>query len=224
MATSLLFLVAGGGLKASLWWGDKAQKIGGAVVAVLLAAFAQWLASGFSVQLFGHPLSGGLWGWIGFATCFVFATKKLAGQSVPVTAAPPSSAALLGALGELMEQHPTALMDTSRLLAPKQRMKAVIKEAWQKEPGLRPQLAQAYLYLSHFQDGIGDVVLDSKFPATKTGADGAPDLEAVRQQAIELTGPKGENFRQWIEWSKLSLSEMETLSQEWRAFESQASA
>jgi hypothetical protein len=103
-------------------------------------------------------------------------------------------------------------------------MKAVIKEAWQQEPGLRPQLAEAYLYLSHFQDGIGDVVLDSKLPAINTGADSTPDLEAVRREAIELTGPKGENFRQWIEWSKVSLSEMETLSQEWRAFASQPSA
>jgi hypothetical protein len=48
------------------------------VVAVLLAALAQWLSSSFSVQLFGHSLSGALWGWIGFATRFIFANKKLA--------------------------------------------------------------------------------------------------------------------------------------------------
>jgi hypothetical protein len=41
IAASFLFLVAGAGLKASPWWGDKAQKIGGSVVAVLLAALAQ---------------------------------------------------------------------------------------------------------------------------------------------------------------------------------------
>lgn len=132
---------------------------------------------------------------------------------------PTSPAALLGALGELMERHPTALMGTRRLPAPKQAMKTVIKEAWRQEPRLRPQLMQAYLYLSHFQDGIGDAVLDSKLPDLKKGADGTPDLEAVRQLAIDMTGPKGENFRQWIEWEKVSLAEMQILSEEWRTFE-----
>lgn len=78
ITASFLFLVAGGGLKASLLWGDKAQKIGGSVVALLLVALAQWLSNGFSVQVFGYHLSGGLWGWIGFAVCFLFANKKLA--------------------------------------------------------------------------------------------------------------------------------------------------
>jgi hypothetical protein len=223
ITTSSLFLMAGGGWKASLLWGEKAQKIGGSVVALLIVALAQWLSSGFSVHLFGHALSGATWGWIGFVVCFVFATRKLAGQSVPVAATPASPAVLLCALGELMEQHPTALMGTSRLPAPKLTMKAVIKEVWRQEPGLRPQLMHAYLHLSHFQDGIGDAVLEPKLPDIKRGADGSPDPEGVRQQAIDLAGPKGENFRQWIEWSKVSLAEMEILSQEWRAFESQAS-
>jgi hypothetical protein len=78
------------------------------------------------------------------------------------------------------------------------------------------------MHLSQFQDGIGDAVLDCKLPAIKVGADGTPDLEAVRQQAIDMTGPKGENFRQWTMWSKVSISEMEILLQEWRAFENQA--
>ena len=133
-----------------------------------------------------------------------------------------SAAALLSALGDLMERHPTALMGTSRLPAPKQAMKAAIKEMWRQEPGFRPQLMRAYLYLSHFQDGIGDTVLDSKLPEIRRGADGTPDLEALRQQAIDLSGSKGENFRQWIYWSKVSLAEMEILSEEWRAFEDRA--
>jgi hypothetical protein len=79
IGTSALFLVAGGGLKASLWWGDRTQKFGGLFVALVLAAVAQWLSSGFSVRLFGYSLSGGLWGWIGFAICFLFADRRLAG-------------------------------------------------------------------------------------------------------------------------------------------------
>ena len=139
------------------------------------------------------------------------------------TPAQKSSAELLGALGELMERHPTALLDSSRLPAPKHKMKAVIKDVWKREPRLRDQLTHAYMHLSHFQDGIGDTVLDCELPAVKVGADGAPDLEAVRQRAIEMSGPKGENLRQWTMWSKVSISEMEILLQEWRAFESQAS-
>jgi hypothetical protein len=78
LLTSFLFLVARGGLKASLWWGDRAQKIGGSIVAAVLAILAQWLSTGFSVKLFDHFLSGAQWGWIGFAICFVFAGKTLA--------------------------------------------------------------------------------------------------------------------------------------------------
>jgi len=102
-------------------------------------------------------------------------------------------------------------------------MKAVIKDVWKREPRLRDQLTHAYMHLSHFQDGIGDTVLDCELPGVKVGADGAPDLEAARQRAIEMSGPKGENLRQWTMWSKVSISEMEILLQEWRAFESQAS-
>lgn len=120
-----------------------------------------------------------------------------------------------------MERHPTAFMGTSRLPAPKQTMKAVIKEVWRREPRLRPHLMQAFLHLSSFQDGIGDAVFDCELPDIKRRGDDTPDLDAVRQEAIDLTGPKGENFRQWIRWSKVSLAEMEILSEEWRTFEDQ---
>jgi hypothetical protein len=72
-----LSLVAGAGLKVSLWWGDRRQKIGGPVFAALLVAVAQWIAGGFSANLFGQRVSGWQWGWIGFAIGFVFTNKKL---------------------------------------------------------------------------------------------------------------------------------------------------
>ena len=211
-------MIAGGGLKASLRWGDKAQKIGGFVVAILILGIAQWLATGFSVWLFRNHLNGDLWCWIGFGTGLVFTTKKLA---EPRKAGAPADrpADLLGKLGELMERYPTALMDLSRLPASKQTMKAVIKELWRPEPALRRQLANAYLYLSHFQDGVGNTVLDGELPGDKVAAGTANDLDAVRRQAIELTGPKGESFRQWIAWSKVSTSETEILLKEWQTFE-----
>lgn len=222
ITTSSLFLTAGGGLKASLWWGDKAQKVGGSVVALLIVALAQSLSNGFSVNLFGYALSGAAWGWIGFIVCFIFATRKLAGTSVPAATASVSLAALLDALGELMERHPTALMGTIRLPRSKVLMKDVIKVVARETPNLRRQLMHAYLYLSHFQDGIGDAVFDSKLPDIKRRADGTPNPEAAMQMAQEIAnGPKGENFRQWTGWSKVSLAEMEILSHEWRAFERQ---
>lgn len=135
-----------------------------------------------------------------------------------------SPAALLDALGELMENYPTALMDTARLPASKQTMKTVIKEVWRQEPRLRSQLMHAYLHLSQFQDGIGEAVLDCKLPDLKKNADGTPDLEAVRQLRDDPSGPLGENFTQWIEWSKVSMAEMEILTQEWQAFEREANA
>lgn len=228
---SFLSLVAGGGLKASVLWGDKAQKIGGAIVALLIAGLAQWAAESFSVGLFGNHIDGDLWCWIGFAVGLIFTSRKLAGAKPRVTAAPTgkSSAELLGELGELMERYPfTALLDTSRLPAPKQKLKAVIKEVWKTEPKLRNELAQAYLYLSHFQDGIGDVVLECKLPNRSEerdrrilgGTASAHDLEVVRQEAREIAeGPTGENFRQWLMWEKVSQSEMEILIQEWASFQ-----
>jgi hypothetical protein len=117
-----------------------------------------------------------------------------------------SNADLLGELGRLMEQYPTAFLDTAQLPASKQKLKDVIKEIWRQQPTLRAALSQAYLHLSQFQNGIGDaVVLDCKLSEDMTAA--------------ELSGPKGDNFRQWIEWSKISMAELETLRQEWENFE-----
>ena len=142
---------------------------------------------------------------------------KLDEAATPAVAPPAtSSAELLGGLGELMERHPTSVLDTSRLPASKQKMKAVIREVWQREPKLRDLLAQMYLYLSHFQDGIGDVVLDCKLPS-RLGA--VPhDSEALKQEPIEMTGPNGEDFLQRVVWKKVCVSEMEVMTQEWAKF------
>jgi hypothetical protein len=77
-AASALALVAGGGLKASLWYGDKAQKIAGPIIATVIMAVALWLASGFSAQLFGYAVSGTMWCIVGAAVCFIFVNRKLA--------------------------------------------------------------------------------------------------------------------------------------------------
>jgi|SRR5215467_2326874 len=55
---SFVAVVSAGGLKFGLFWGDRAQKIGIPIIAVLLLTFAYWLSGGFSAQLFGVTLSG----------------------------------------------------------------------------------------------------------------------------------------------------------------------
>jgi len=129
-------------------------------------------------------------------------------------APPPKSAAeLLGALGELMEQHPNLLLDISCLPAPKQNMKAAIKEMGQREPKLRDLLAQMYLYLSHFHDGIGDIVSDGQPPGS-----GVADLGALKQEAPKMIGRKRDEFQQRLMWEKVSSSETEILNKEWATF------
>lgn len=58
-------------------------------------------------------------------------------------------------------------------------MKAVLKKAWQVAPNdhIRNAVDQAYLFLSHFQDDVGDKPIDSKLP---------PD--APPEQVLEILG------------------------------------
>src|ERR1041384_7866990 len=67
LLTSTIALIAGGGSRAMLVWGDMSQKAGGTVVALLLAALAYWLSGGFSVGLFSYRFTGAEWGAFGFA-------------------------------------------------------------------------------------------------------------------------------------------------------------
>jgi hypothetical protein len=75
---SYLAVVAAGGLKFGLFWGDSAQKIGVPIVAVLLLAFAYWLSGGFAAQLFGVALSGEAWAIIGGLVGFVCVNRGMA--------------------------------------------------------------------------------------------------------------------------------------------------
>jgi len=118
----------------------------------------------------------------------------------------------VGALGKLMEQYPTALvlLGTERLPASKQKMKAAIKEVWRQYPKLRPYLDGDYIYLSQFQDGIGDAILDfRKMPAAGT----------IRGALlVEMTTAPNSLFSQWHAWNKVSMAELEILMQEWEEF------
>jgi hypothetical protein len=81
--TSLLSLVAAGGLKFGILWGDKAQKIGVLLVAFALLVLAYWLSSGFSVEVFGYQVSGLMWGAAGASIGLLCVDRRMASQSRP---------------------------------------------------------------------------------------------------------------------------------------------
>ena len=78
--TIAVALIAGGVLKATLFWGNTVQKIGGPVVAALLVILAYWLSGGFSVGLFSYSFTGAEWGAIGFLIAFLWANQRIAAR------------------------------------------------------------------------------------------------------------------------------------------------
>ena len=78
--TITLALIAGGGLKATLFWGNTVQKIGGPVAAALLVILAYWLSGGFSVGLFSYRFTGAEWGAMGFVIAFLWTNQRIAAK------------------------------------------------------------------------------------------------------------------------------------------------
>jgi hypothetical protein len=80
--TSAIVLIAGRGFKAMVVWGDTTQKIGGTVVAILLAAFAYWLSTVFRLGCLvsAHRLTGAEWGAIGLIIAFLWVNRRIAGR------------------------------------------------------------------------------------------------------------------------------------------------
>jgi hypothetical protein len=58
VGTAMIPCVAVTGLKWGILRGDRQQRIGVPLVAVLLLAFGYWLSSDLSIFIFGHHLSG----------------------------------------------------------------------------------------------------------------------------------------------------------------------
>lgn len=92
-------------------------------------------------------------------------------EAVPSASAAPgvtreSAEDTVGKLSELMERHPLAILDVSRLPLPKAEMKAALKLMWQIAPNeqLRNPIEVAYIHLSNFQEGVGDRPLEPIVP------------------------------------------------------------
>jgi hypothetical protein len=62
----------------------------------------------------------------------------------------------IGRLGELMEQYPSHVLDTSLLPMSKPQLKAALKQFWRAvSPAQRQALEVGYVSLANFQDGVG---------------------------------------------------------------------
>ena len=75
LATAALFMLSGGRLKQIVQArlvrsrtsrGHGELVIAGVILAIAAAGLAQWLSSGFSVQIAGYGFAGWIWGWLGF--------------------------------------------------------------------------------------------------------------------------------------------------------------
>jgi hypothetical protein len=105
-------------------------------------------------------------------------------------------------LRELIERHPTAILDVSHLPLPKPTMKLALKITWKRARSdkLRAFAESAYLHLSHFQDGLGERVVDGALPE-----DGDPE------RACEILGA-------WVPWAARVGRESAALAAEFDAF------
>ena len=91
LAVSLLSLIAGVRIHSAVrcedWSKGEARNLAivGIIISVAIVAVTQWLlASRFSVQFFGHQLSGETWGWISLAIgCVLPDQKILTGVGMP---------------------------------------------------------------------------------------------------------------------------------------------
>ncbi|MFZ5791858.1 MAG: hypothetical protein ACOY3L_14295 [Pseudomonadota bacterium] len=76
-------------------------------------------------------------------------------------------------LGDLMQTHPGAILDESRLPLPKPVMKTALLIAWKfADSGhARSAIEAAYVHLCRFQKGVGDTPIDSTLPKDCKPAD-----------------------------------------------------
>jgi len=166
---------------------------------------------------FRNPALAAFTNAVWHCSCAAEVIWKLNEVATPAAAPPQSPAELLGRYCELIERHPTSVLDSSRLPASKQKMKVAIKQMWQREPKLRDLLAQMYVYLSHFEDGIGDTEHGCKLPISEVPlAAAVHNLEGRGEKAKEIAGTRGKDSR-WAT-SEKALSEKEILTQEWATF------
>jgi hypothetical protein len=85
-------------------------------------------------------------------------------------------AAVLKKYGTLLEEHPTAYIDQSRLPVPKSEMRRVLQAAWKMAPELRKTIEVGWISLYRFQSDIGRVPIDAN-----------PDKREMLNRFVEIS-------------------------------------
>jgi hypothetical protein len=116
-------------------------------------------------------------------------------------------------LGELIQRYPLAIFDSSRLPLPKSQMKLAIKAVWKavQDRTVREHLAVGYMHLSHFQDGIGDKLIEPPASANI----GTKDLAKIKAwMASDAAKAYQSGLEVWMKWQEKVTKESEVLSAE----------
>jgi hypothetical protein len=104
--------------------------------------------------------------------------------------------------GTIMEQLGMAIVDVSKLPLPKPQMKTALKVAWQVAPNdqLRNGVECGFVYLAHFQEGVGEEPVDWNLP---------PVFDMAKVAAI---------VDRYLAWSGKVQAEMDQLQAELNEF------
>lgn len=118
----------------------------------------------------------------------------------------PSLSDVLTTYSTFMIEQPLSIMDVAMLPMPKTQMKTMFKIIYANASDAKAQatIEFAYMFLSHFQDGVGPTPIDGK---VITGGDVTANIKA-NLKILE----------KWMPWEKLSLAETEILLDEWKRF------
>jgi hypothetical protein len=184
------------------------------------------------MHLFGISLSGGLWGWIGFAVCFVFANKKLA---EPEAWTPKSTAAVsahslanrqaeltrekiikeYGALMERTPPLPTRIEDVSALPHPKEAiLNALLQEIVRGHPQhINDAMRAGAISLAQYQPGVGNGSLEMLgVDVTKLQLPNERNVEALRAQAKLITETESKTRERFHEFNKLVTEDLKRIN------------
>jgi len=112
---------------------------------------------------------------------------------------------VIGEYGAVLEKYSTGILDISMLPLPKSQMKQVLNGLYAKEKrtDFQKYLENGFLYLSQFQEGVGDKPIDAKLSDGDVKENLHADLAKLERHSL---------------WLKLQLAEMDVLSVEWKQF------
>ena len=112
------------------------------------------------------------------------------------------------AYGQILEHYPGAILDASMLPLPKTEMKALLKTVYARASDLaeRNIYANAFIFLSHFQNGVGQKPVSA--PASVGNIEYIKDKFDAKMEILD----------RWIILNNLAAAESAVLQDEWKRF------